>query len=1726
MIMIKPKCSTCARLGKECLYGTPTWVNTHSECFKVVNNENGNRPKSKEQLFQEIEYWKTKYEEVEKTEKSDASDKSLDNGSRSNSVYTSISDVPHESDMINFHEPQNATYYQDQNDEQLFSWSAMSVHKTNHYMELFLSVKFLLQYMLKNEIDPTLDDSSKWTLLFGANLEDSQAISNIKRLIQYRNELDIVPVLLDGADFSKRMIPNSVVKEIQSLLPNKHIFYMLLNHFFNNIFALRPIVDQGLFLDDVQRLVEFIDYDETAKLKCVNTMDISLLAMLLIILRYALISILVVDDIDLPENLLTLKKDHCVPVRAVSVAQTCLTTFAFAQKRTLHQVQALILLLYYYRDRPEDCLGSSLSQYHMLLGLAKESALAMGLHKDPTYYGIPSETQLANLRRRLWISINSLGVETQVLNGWLRTLLSSSTIKVKVPVMSFKSPLDQAEIDELTHDCKLGDIFNLLFDHINNINENPKLTTLVQLLNEASDYVDEHYPISSLSDLTNLEVDTQLYKSIAFKNQKILEKTLILNSIKIRFYQIICGYYEDNRFAKLEVFKDFHFKYIQVIFQALDISGGLLSNSFRAYLDPLKSGFAIYPLVTQLSYRVISALQATLLSIYHGTDLLICHLYMSSSGVDRDYYEELISLLSNALDNHVEILQKSVGSKTYSSLKIVCSSNINNHLLKSYRFNSLTRFCNYYDTIDNEDLNDEQFLHETKKNLSERGNSAIEQGIFSAHTQWLRMSSSYRAALNPEQREHFRFCSSVVNVSHINFFAELTIDEIDKMVNVFKQTPSFFPVLASASSDSSVRLENTDLRIVLDTVLKKFETQPGVDSLMDSVLKEANTEGSIQREVTPASLEDLDILFRTTVIKPKCSTCARLGKICKYEIPHWVNTHVESYTVVDKVDEGPKSREQLHKEIEFWKSKAENHTPPSTQQLNHISPESFKDSVGSHGSPLTSSSSDLIDLHEPHSSTYYHETDYEQLSPLNPLNIHKTDPYMELFLCSKFLVQKVLKNQLASYSNDISKWALVFGSAHQDENYLRNISNLIHSRKEMINSIPFVGALFTIDTISDYIVREAESLLPDKSTVYTLLDQFFENMWAMRPVVDKQLFLNDLERIVQFNNDGKNVNIKLVNSTDVTTLAMLLILLRYAFISISNVEEKDLPSKLLHIKRNTYIPVKTVSVAYLCISALSAGEKRTLHLVQALVLLLFYFKDRSEDSVSWSSSQYFIILGLVKESSIAIGLHKDPIYYGIPTEAHLANLRRRIWFTVASLDTEAQLLGGCLSTLPIPSETNVNFPVMSFKTPLEQAEIDELTKDSILSGIYNGLCHDVNNLSKKPELSSITDQLNEATSYVEKHYLISNLSDLRSFEVDSQLYKANAYKNHKILEKHFTLSSVKITVLKLILGHYEESRFVKLEIYKEFLMKYSKEVFRALDISGGLLSDAFATNLNPLLSNFAIYPFTTHISYKLINSLQAMLMNIFHGQDLMICHLYTSSSNVHRDYYEQFVAIIFNILDNYIDTVKQSVGSKNYDALRIVSAANINNYFLKAHTFFGTTRFCNHYDNIDRARWSMNEDQFWNEAKEGMTKGNSSLERGLFSVHTRWLRLSSSYRIPVAKFSDKYKRDDSGLCISVVNASKINQFSELNKDEIDTLIEIFSQKPQYCQTLTVWTARTSNDIVGAELGQHLNAVMQNFGTQPAMDKLMNEVLKEANNPDLVQRDVTADSLDALDLLFK
>lgn len=279
------------------------------------------------------------------------------------------------------------------------------------------------------------------------------------------------------------------------------------------------------------------------------------------------------------------------------------------------------------------------------------------------------------------------------------------------------------------------------------------------------------------------------------------------------------------------------------------------------------------------------------------------------------------------------------------------------------------------------------------------------------------------------------------------------------------------------------------------------------------------------------------------------------------------------------------------------------------------------------------------------------------------------------------------RNRFLRYSgqDDIKSLVIDVHPSEEGQNDPRGVPNNNNNcneitPKDTIYNTPYDGINLTtylpqncLYINMDFALQQILKVLPNKKTIWLLVERFFKHVYPLVPYLDQSSFTIEVEKLISNNHlkdrfSEENVDtIHMSQKMDFAVLGTLLITLKLAEVSLA---VNDDTIKISRSKDEQYLlnhPLNDhiVNVAQSCLSQFKLLKRCTLPIFQLALLLNQYERFNSLQDGNNSDGSIFIVM--LVQMAISIGLNRDPSKFEmLKGKEKLKNLWRKIWYGVIS----------------------------------------------------------------------------------------------------------------------------------------------------------------------------------------------------------------------------------------------------------------------------------------------------------------------------------------------------------------------------------------------------------------------------------------------------------------------------
>lgn len=230
------------------------------------------------------------------------------------------------------------------------------------------------------------------------------------------------------------------------------------------------------------------------------------------------------------------------------------------------------------------------------------------------------------------------------------------------------------------------------------------------------------------------------------------------------------------------------------------------------------------------------------------------------------------------------------------------------------------------------------------------------------------------------------------------------------------------------------------------------------------------------------------------------------------------------------------------------------------------------------------------------------------------------------------------------------------------------------------------------------LVEKIRLVLPKQNVLWKLYKRFFTHLYVAMPLIDEAATKEQLQRLIgpEDYQDVK-VTVKVEKKLDFAYLGLLLILIRFSYISLfshdSTINEINFQTnnpepkaQLIKFLLNNPIDIDVIDVAHLCLDQFNMMRCTNMAIMQLALMTRLYHLYAPELGDGIDGGDGLIFNATLVQMARSLGLHREPeLFPDAFTDPRQNNLTRKIWYYVLILDLNTAMNEGTLTSAPFDS---------------------------------------------------------------------------------------------------------------------------------------------------------------------------------------------------------------------------------------------------------------------------------------------------------------------------------------------------------------------------------------------------------------------------------------------------------
>lgn len=222
-----------------------------------------------------------------------------------------------------------------------------------------------------------------------------------------------------------------LIDKIELLLPVRNVMWLLIERFFKRVYVFFPFLDELDFKEKISRIVgpPSTLHEKVAKLNVDKKIDLVYLGTLLLVLRFAYLTLFTNSETINESNLRTSDPSpraqeikyllsNPIDIDFLEVAELCFHQFSFLRMCNLPLLQLALYIKLYYLFAPENGEVPEESHSQSYTAMLINMAISLGLHREPDNYKDTLRSEKTNnLCRKIWYYLLVLDFQGAMSNG-------------------------------------------------------------------------------------------------------------------------------------------------------------------------------------------------------------------------------------------------------------------------------------------------------------------------------------------------------------------------------------------------------------------------------------------------------------------------------------------------------------------------------------------------------------------------------------------------------------------------------------------------------------------------------------------------------------------------------------------------------------------------------------------------------------------------------------------------------------------------------------------------------------------------------------------------------------------------------------------------------------------------------------------------------------------------------------------------------------------------------------------------------------------------------------------------------------------------------------------------------------------------------------------------------------------------------------------------------------
>lgn len=240
-----------------------------------------------------------------------------------------------------------------------------------------------------------------------------------------------------------------------------------------------------------------------------------------------------------------------------------------------------------------------------------------------------------------------------------------------------------------------------------------------------------------------------------------------------------------------------------------------------------------------------------------------------------------------------------------------------------------------------------------------------------------------------------------------------------------------------------------------------------------------------------------------------------------------------------------------------------------------------------------------------------------------------------------------------------------------------------------------------------HLMEKIKLLLPNKTTLWILINRFFLYIYPFIPLIDEVWFRTEIKRLLgpEVYREEKFHTIRAEKRLDLAIFGILFIMLRLSYLSTFSNNKADNDRALASsddspLAETKYIlthpiDMDVIKLAQICLDQFDLYRRTNLTVLQCAVFMRIYHLFSPEEGDGSDGGNSHVFNGMCLQMAFSMGLNREPSKFDSQADGKVNNLGRKLWFFLKLMDMNQSSHYG----FPLAVDDNYNDVLVPYYRP-------------------------------------------------------------------------------------------------------------------------------------------------------------------------------------------------------------------------------------------------------------------------------------------------------------------------------------------------------------------------------------------------------------------------------------------